>query len=257
MRPLILIAPDVVEQGSEFPDPALNLALRYPAALAAAGALPLTLAPIPDPSLIRQAVARCDGVLLTGGDDIRPELHSPQADPTLRSRVHLAVDPRDLLETILLDEVLRQNRPLLAICRGQQIVNVALGGDLYLDLPSERPDGLVHPRLDARLELVHEIDLEPDSALARITGRTRLGVNSTHHQAVQRVAPPLRATGHAPDGTVEALEWHPAHARDRAFLLTVQFHPERLCDRHPEHARIFRAFVDAAASRDRAPHSLG
>lgn len=249
MRPLILIAPDLVARGSEFPDPALDLACRYSEAIHAAGGLPVVLPPIPDSTLVREAVARCDGVLLTGGDDIRPELHTPDPDPALRARVHLAVDPRDLFECLLIDELLRQNRPLLAICRGQQIVNVALGGDLHLDLPSERPEGLVHPRLDARRDLVHEIELEPDSHLARITGGTRLAVNSTHHQAVKRVAPPLRVVGRAPDGVIEALELHPDHAAGRAFLLTVQFHPERLCDRHPEHARIFAAFVESAARR--------
>lgn len=247
MRPLILVAPDLVPQGSEFPDPALDLAQRYSEAVAAAGGVPVVLAPLPDPGLIRDAVARADGVLLSGGDDIRPELHSPELPPDLRSRVHLAADPRDLFELILIDEALRANRPLLGICRGQQILNVALGGNLYVDLPTECPDGLRHARLDARRELVHPVTPEPGSLFARIVGVPELGVNSTHHQAVRRVAPPLRATGHAPDGGIEAVELRPECSAGRAFLLAVQFHPERLYDQHPEHARIFAAFVEAAS----------
>ena len=135
--------------------------------------------------------------------------------------------------------------PVLAICRGHQLLNVALGGTLVLDIRSQLPGALEHRRTDKRSEVVHEVRLTPDSLLAKITTRQQLGVNSTHHQAVGRVAPPLRVVAASQDGIIEGVELKPGVAPWMPFLLSVQFHPERLVDRYPEHRRIFRAFARA------------
>jgi len=122
---------------------------------------------------------------------------------------------------------------------------VALGGTLWADLGSQVPGCLEHRRVDRRREVVHEVRLTPDSILAKITGRQELGVNSTHHQAVERIAPPLRAVGTSPDGIIEVLELGPRAEGVLPFLVSVQFHPERLVDRYSEHQAIFRGLVEA------------
>jgi len=246
--PVILITPDTKLKGSEFDDVSISLAMAYQQTLVDLGAAPLILAASTERAVIAESVRRCDGVLLTGGDDINPRLYEPRMPAALRNKAMLTPDDgrRDFRELMVIHEVFRLRKPLLAICRGHQILNVALGGALLADLPSQRPKGLNHRRMDQRFEIVHEVRLTPDSLLAKIVGKLTLGVNSTHHQAVARVASPLRVVAESPDGVVEALELKPAAARWAPFLLSVQFHPERLADRYPEHRALFRAFVQAA-----------
>ena len=158
---------------------------------------------------------------------------------------------RDWRELVLIDEAFRQRKPLLAICRGHQVLNVALGGTLTVDILAQMPRAGNHRRMDKRSEIVHDVRLTPGSLLAMLTGKQKLGVNSTHHQAVGRVAGPLRATAVSRDGVVEALELKPGGMPMLPFLLSVQFHPERLADRYPEHQAIFRGFTQACALRRR------
>jgi putative glutamine amidotransferase len=127
------------------------------------------------------------------------------------------------------------------------MLNVALGGTLVGDILGQVPRAMNHRRMDRRSELVHDVRLTPGSLLAKITGRQKLGVNSTHHQAVARVAAPLRVAAVSSDGIVESLDLKPSAARTLPFLLSVQFHSERLVDRYPEHQAIFRAFTHACA----------
>jgi putative glutamine amidotransferase len=152
---------------------------------------------------------------------------------------------RDLRELILIDEVFRQRKPLLAICRGHQLLNVALGGTLIADIARQIPRAINHRRMDRRSEVVHDARLTRGSLLARMTGKQKLGVNSTHHQAVARVAAPFKVAAVSNDGIVEGLELKPDAARMLPFLLSVQFHPERLVDRYAEHRAIFRGFTQA------------
>jgi len=245
--PLILVSPDIEGKGKEFGDLSLSLSGNYQKALIEAGCLPLTMPATTSREIVAECVRHCDGVLLSGGDDVEPRLYARRLPPRVRRTVSVTPDGggRDLRELLLIDEVFRQHKPLLAICRGQQILNVALGGTLVADLPSQAPGGLNHRRMDKRSEVVHEVRLTPDSLLAKITGRQKLGVNSTHHQAVGRVAPPLRATAVSSDGVVEGLELTPEAADGVPFLMSVQFHPERLADRYPEHRAIFGAFSRA------------
>ena len=250
-KPRILVSPDFEPQGSELRDPSLSLSVRYTEAVAGGGGLPLVLPATTSRELLAEAVGDCDGVLLTGGDDIEPRLYAPKVAPRLQRTVEVTPDggERDLRELLLIHETFRQRKPLLAICRGHQMLNVALGGTLFVDLPTQRPGPLRHRRLDKRAEIVHEVRLTPGSLLAKITGGSRLGVNSTHHQAVARVAGPLQASACSSDGIIEALELKPAAAHWVPWLLSVQFHPERLVDRYAGHQAIFRAFARACAQR--------
>jgi putative glutamine amidotransferase len=247
--PLILISPSIERKGVEFGDRSISLSEAYPRAVADAGGIPLTLPVGKSRELIAECVRRSDGVLLTGGDDIEPGLYGNGVPERLRRTVHPTPDggERDLRELLLIDEVFRQRKPLLAICRGHQLVNVALGGTLIVDIAAQVPGALNHRRMDRRGEKVHEVRLTPESLLSKITGQRSLGVNSTHHQAVGRVAEPLQVTAISRDGVVEGMELKPAAARLLPFLLTVQFHPERLVDRYGEHRAIFCAFTQASA----------
>jgi putative glutamine amidotransferase len=245
--PLILISPSVEKKGDEFGDLSVSLSETYQQALMKAGGLPLALPALVSRELIAESVRRCDGVLLTGGEDVDPRIYGIGLSPRLRGTVTVTPDggARDWRELVLIDEVFRQRKPLLGVCRGHQILNVALGGTLVPDILGQLPGAMNHRRMDQRSEIVHDVRLTRGSLLAKITGKQRLGVNSTHHQAVARVAAPLKVAAVSSDGIIEGLVLRPGEAKMLPFLLSVQFHPERLADRYPEHQAIFRAFTRA------------
>jgi len=248
--PVILVTPDTEVKGVEMADVSSSLSENYQRALLAVGAVPVTLAATTERAAIAESLRRCDGVLLTGGEDLHPDLYAPALAPRLKALATLTPDQgaRDLRELILVDEAFRQRKPLLAICRGQQVLNVALGGTLWVDLPTQFQPAINHRQMDKKCEIVHEVHLTPNSLLAKISGTCRLGVNSTHHQAVDKPAAVLEVVARSPDGVVEGLQLKATAARMLPFLLSVQFHPERLLARHPEHRAIFTAFARACSS---------
>jgi len=251
--PLILISPSIQAAGVEFSDRSVSLSEPYSRAVAVAGGIPLIAPSGVTRAVIAESVRRCDGVLLTGGDDVEPALYQDRLSARLRRTVAPTPDggERTLRELWLFDEIFRQRKPTLAICRGCQLLNVALGGTLIVDIAQQVRGAIRHGRMDRRSSPVHEVRLTPDSWLARLTGKSRLAVNSTHHQAVGRLADPLRVSAVCADGVVEGVELKPEFARWLPFLVAVQFHPERLADRYAEHAALFRAFVRASALRNR------
>ena len=251
--PLILVSPSIAKKGDEFGDFSLSLSEAYQMALMGAGAIPLAMPATASRKVIAECVRRTDGVLLTGGEDVDPALYAERVPAKLLRTVKLTPDggARDLREVMLVDEVFRQHKPLLAICRGHQVLNVALGGTLLLDIRSQSRGAINHQRQDKKNEIVHDAHLTADSLLAKIAGRRKLGVNSTHHQAVDRPAQPLLVTGRSADGIVEAIQLKADVAHLLPFLLSVQFHPERLVDRHPAHRSIFTAFTRACAANRR------
>jgi putative glutamine amidotransferase len=249
--PTILVVPCTERRGKEMEDASISLSNRYCQAVVDAGGLPWVMPCVKSRLAIVEAVRRCDGVMLTGGDDVAPEFYGAKLRPGLRKRLG-PVDPdRDWLDLAVIREVFKQRKPLLAICRGAQILNVALGGTLIVDIPTQHPEALPHNRMDRKSQVVHEVSLTPGSLLAKIAGRSRLGVNSTHHQAVGRVARPLRVVATSADGIIEGLELDPASSPRLFFLVAVQFHPERLYDRMPVWRALFRRFVIASLDRRR------
>ncbi|HEX4343289.1 MAG TPA: gamma-glutamyl-gamma-aminobutyrate hydrolase family protein [Verrucomicrobiae bacterium] len=252
-HPLILISPSVEKRGIEFQDLSTSLSLRYEKSISTAGGLPMLMPTTTDKDLIAESVERADGILLTGGDDICPDLYLKRLPRKIRATVEESPDggARDLRELLVLHEIFKQRKPLLAICRGHQLLNISLGGTLFVDIPSQLPEAINHARSDKRNEMVHQAQLTEGSLLARITNERTMGVNSAHHQAVDRVAEPLRVTARSPDGVVEGMELKPETRMCLPFLLSVQFHPERMADRHPEHAAIFRAFVQACKPKSK------
>jgi putative glutamine amidotransferase len=213
------------------------LGLHYMRAVERAGGVPATMAPLPA-GAVADAVGRLDGLLVPGGPDVDPSLygHEPHRElgPTFPEI--------DRFEIAMIREAERRGLPLLAICRGMQVLNVAHGGTLDQHLPDHPGDDVVHrrPSLDDPIPM-HEVAVEPGSRLAALLGRGRAVVNSYHHQAPLEVGDGLRAVAHAPDGVIEGLE-----AVDGSFVVGVQWHAEAMTDR-PEQAALFDALVEAAA----------
>jgi putative glutamine amidotransferase len=252
MAPLILVTPSTERKGVEFYDTSSSLSFRYEQAILQGGGIPVVAPLTTDKALLGEAVRRVDGILFTGGDDINPALYAKTAPPEALKTVTMPpdVEGRDLRELILIDEIFRQRKPLLAICRGFQMLNIAFGRELIVDIPTQVPGAVNHARTDkAGEELTHEVPLTAGSLLSRITGRKTLGVNSSHHQGVLEPAEPFAAVARAEDGIVEAMELKTEGRKgppQMPFFLAVQFHPERLV-KHPEHQAIFSGFVRACA----------
>ena len=226
--------------GREMPHSPEYLRIRgtYARAVAAAGGVPLLLPPMADAGALRRAFDLLDGVVFPGGLDVEPGQYGEDAHPTT-----LVDEVLDSLELRLAAWAVAEERPTLGLCRGQQLLNVALGGSLIQDLPSE---GLEHPQSPhhgPRSELVHAIEVAGDSRLARVLGTTTLSANSYHHQAVRRLGRGLRAVAWSSDGVVEGIE-----SDEHPWLLAVQFHPEDLVGFHEPSRRLFAAFVETCAS---------
>jgi putative glutamine amidotransferase len=249
--PLILVTSSSEKKGVEFHDTSSSLSFRYEQAILAAGGMPLIAPMTIERPVLAEAVRRADGVMLTGGDDINPALYTDKLPPAVRKTLALPPDggARDLRELMLIDEVFRQRKPLLAICRGFQMVNVAFGQKLIVDIPSQLPGALNHKGTDKAGEaLSHEVALTAGSLLSKITGRKTLGVNSSHHQGLLEPAEPFAAVARTEDGIVEAMELKPGMSNGSPrlpFFLGVQFHPERLAHKRAEHQAIFSRFVEA------------
>lgn len=245
--PLILISPGIEKRGFEFSDLSVSVSMRYQEAVLAAGGIPIIAPATADRALLTESVRRTDGVLLTGGDDISPDLYAKKLPRKIRRTVVETPDDglRDAREIHLIAEIFRQRKPVLAICRGHQMLNVAFGGKLVADIARQVPGALEHQQSERAAKIVHEAALTPGSLLAKICKKRSLGVNSTHHQAVMETAKPFVATAVSRDGIVEAMELKPAWARKMPFLLGVQFHPERLVETEASCRNIFKVFVAA------------
>jgi putative glutamine amidotransferase len=235
MKPLIGIT--TTESKTVYGQPTVMLMQSYIRAVIQAGGVPVLI-----PSLIAEdgwdsAYARLDGILFSGGGDIGLD-HSP-GDPHPRiDGVDLA---RDAIELKMIRSAATDGKPFLGICRGCQVMNVALGGTLYTHIADQLPGALDHSYPgNMRTTLVHEIKIEEGTRIAEIFGEPIIKVNSLHHQGLKDIAPSLRESGHAPDGLVEAIE-----LPDHPFGLAVQWHPEWLTDQAGTRG-LFMRFVEAA-----------
>ena len=214
----------------------------YMDAVLAVGGLPVMIPLAVQGADLAELYGYLAGLVLPGGGDLEPALYHAAPHPTTNS-----IDPdRDQAEIWLARQALADAKPLLGICRGLQVLNVAAGGSLIQDLPTERPEADAHyfRYPDYPLDYpAHNVQVEEDSLLARVVGEPILEVNSRHHQALQAVAPSLAVVGRAPDGVIEAVE-SPRHP----FALAVQWHPENL-QAQPAMRALFAQFVATAAQR--------
>ena len=218
-----------------------GLANTYTTAVESAGGAPIIIPPQTDePS---QLLDRIDGLLLTGGGDIDPARYG---DDTVHSTTYGIHPGRDDLELELARAATERNIPLLCICRGIQVLNVALGGTLYQDVADQYSSELQHQQQRDKIvkhDPSHTVDVVSDSLLAATYRMPTIHVNSFHHQAIKSLANGLRAVGHASDGLIEAIEMP-----DHRWLLGVQWHPEMMYRSHPEQLSPFTSLVDAAAA---------
>jgi len=235
MKPVIGIT--TYQSTNSYGQPLVQLQQSYIKAVMQAGGVPVLL-----PSMVAEdgwdaLYARLDGILFSGGGDIGLEYAPGDSHPRIDD-----VDPlRDSIELKLIQASASDGKPFLGICRGCQVMNVALGGTLYTHIPDQLSGALDHSYPgNMRTALVHQVKIEEGTHVAEIFGDPIINVNSLHHQGLKNIAPSLRVAGHAPDGLVEAIE-----LPDHPFGLAVQWHPEWLTDQEGTR-NLFRKFVDAA-----------
>jgi len=217
------------------------IAQTYVRAVELGGGAPVVVPPHLEEVELRSIFKHLDGLVLSGGGDIQPSAFGEKDSGLLWS----VDERRDRSELALAQWASAEGLPLLAICRGIQVLNVAAGGALTQDIPTQVPGALTHSTVAGRPVAVvaHTVDVVQGSRLAALFASGELGVNSAHHQAVKTVGAGLTVTARAPDGVIEGLE-----RPDHPFCVGVQWHPEVMVESHPEMRRLFEALVEAARS---------
>lgn len=215
---------------------------RYVRALLGYGATPWMIPAFgeEDSEVLDRILDRIDGLLIPGGIDVDPAQYSAER----KSYCGAGDNARDYTELYLVREAARRGIPVLGICRGMQVINVALGGTLYQDIAQERPGSLKHDHFDEgeviRDRLIHEVQISEGSRLRSILGNEVVMVNSLHHQGIRDLGEGIKASAYAPDNLVEAVE-----GEDTAFLVGVQWHPEELLSTSAAMRNLFIRFIGA------------
>lgn len=213
---------------------------QYIEAITAGGGIPLII-PVTDEAAITAYVSLIDGLVLSGGHDVSPQMYGEE---TLRLAGE-SYPARDTFEQALLLEALKQHKPVLGICRGAQLLNVVHGGSLYQDVSYATHVQLQHLQATAGEQPVHNVTLTPESRIATIFDTEIVGVNSFHHQLIKTVAPNFEATGVTSDGVVEVIE---AKTKDQ-FIMGVQWHPEQMAQHNEQMQGLFNTFVTESLAR--------
>ena len=232
-RPLIAVCPQYDLKAG-----ILRMAPEYMDALWAAGGFPIMLPLCPEMTELPSLISRFDGLLVPGGPDISPFYFGEDA----RNGCGPICRKRDQMELSLIPEFIRAKKPVLGICRGIQSLNIAMGGDIWQDIPSMTDSEIQHSQASPGNEPVHKVSVTKNSLLWRITGADVLQVNSFHHQAVRRLAEGFAVCGTSCDGLIEA-QYMPR----LPFVLGVQWHPELLYKTDKTAFSLFAAFVSACA----------
>jgi putative glutamine amidotransferase len=229
---------DLATDQADPPRTEMVLGMKYLEAIGRAGALAMVVPPLPGPA-IPALLDRVDGIVLSGGPDLHPDAYGAAPHPELGP-----TEPRlDAFELALARAADERDMPILAICRGMQVLNVARGGTLHQHVPDVVGDTIAHRQPGASAEPIHTVNVAAGSRLQEILGHRHVHVNSFHHQAVDRLGEGLEITARADDGTVEAVE-----CPGNRFVLGVQWHAECLVD-HDEQAALFTALIDACIER--------
>ncbi|MFQ5593242.1 MAG: gamma-glutamyl-gamma-aminobutyrate hydrolase family protein [Anaerolineae bacterium] len=222
--------------------PSFLMTQVYIQRLGMAGAAPIIVPLLQSDDALRAIYERLDGLFLAGGVDVDPSYYGEPPHPKLGE----VNRDRDRVELALLRWALEGNLPILAVCRGIQVLNVAAGGTLYQDIEAQIPHSIRHNyhQIKPRNYRAHEVTVEPGSRLSTVMGTQEIGVNSLHHQAVKNVAPGFHATAWAADGVIEGIEGLNGH-----FVVGVQWHPEALAEEDEAMQSLFDSFVDEIQSR--------
>lgn len=242
-RPLVGIATQSLEAIPGRLPACWVMGRRYISVLAGAGAVPWLIPLLPDDEpTLRAIYERLDGVLLTGGVDVDPKTYG---EPRHAMCDHSDA-ARDWTEMTLIRWALEDHKPILGVCRGIQVINVACGGSLHQHLADDRPEGIKHDYFPTathytRDYLAHRVRVEQGSRLGDILGASEVEVNSMHHQGIKRLAAGLRPSAFAPDGLVEGVE-----GVNGQYLIGVQWHPEELAEGHENMRRLFTDFIESA-----------
>jgi putative glutamine amidotransferase len=242
-RPLVALTTSQLRESGAHARPSVFLYTSYIAALENFGMTPVLITPAHSKQSIDAILSSCGGLILSGGEDVDPARYGAAPSPALGS----VMPERDEMEFHALGSALARDLPVFAICRGLQVLNVHLGGTLYQDLASEQPPGdITHQQRTPWSTKAHDVRVDADSMLCEIVGTDHFSINSFHHQAISQVAPSLRVVARAEDGLVEAVE-----SRDHAWVLGVQWHPERheaaAAETDPD-KRLFSAFRDVVSN---------
>jgi putative glutamine amidotransferase len=187
-----------------------------------------------DAKTIETALEKCDGIVLTGGVDVHPKRYN---ESILNDSVTID-ERRDEMEFAFVERALKKNLPILAICRGVQLLAVAMGGTLYQDLPTQKPSDIAHKQVEAKSEFSHFINIEKTSPLYALIGKERARVNSFHHQAIKTLPPTLSVMATSDDGIVEAV-----FGKGTQYIRGYQWHPERLYSKDELSQKIFLDFL--------------
>jgi putative glutamine amidotransferase len=239
-RPSIAITLNLSSPTAQAPHPRYELKVAYAEAVLRAGGLPLVVPYSDERSVIDAYLDRVSGLVITGGAfDIPPDLYGE----TSREGMGETRVPRTHFELSLLRAALLRKMPVLGICGGMQLVNVAFGGTLVQDIARELPQARSHEQKHDRSQPQHPVDVKDHTHLAECVGRGQLMVNSTHHQSVNKVGTGLVITAQAPDGVIEAIE------SPDGIVMGVQWHPELMVDSVPPNLGVYRSFVTRARDR--------
>ncbi len=210
---------------------------NYMNGITQAGGIPIILPLRADRAAICEVINMCDGILLTGGQDVNPRLYGEEMIDGV-----VCSEERDHMEQMVLECALEQSKPILGICRGIQFLNVYFGGTLYQDLPTQHPSPIGHSMKHPYDSAAHEVSIVCDTPLYALIGRDAISVNSLHHQAVKSVADGLLPMAISSDGLVEAL-YHP----DYRFLWALQWHPEYSYLVDSDSCKIFEVFINSTS----------
>lgn len=230
VRPMIAVTPNYnAKQNQVF------VSTGYLEAVEKAGGIPVVLPLTDDERIIGEVANRFDGFLFTGGPDIAPAFYGQKTEPVCET----ICDRRDALETKLMRRVLEGDKPVFAICRGCQLLNVSLGGSLYQDIPTQLYSPVKTVHRSRPVTATHPVSIVSGTLLHELVQTDEMTVNSVHHQGVRALAPTLKIAARSPDGLVEAV-----YLPGKRFVLGVQWHPDLLWKNDPKSLKLFETFVE-------------
>lgn len=214
--------------------PSVDVNEKYIHAIIQGGGVPIVI-PIGSKNMVNTWISICDGIMLTGGEDVDPSTYHEQPYPQIRKTNR----KRDDLEIELIQSAQKKQLPILAICRGMSILNVTFGGTIFQDINTNIGNPINHEQQAERAEPTHEVEIDLNSRLYQIVSRTNIRVNSMHHQAINMLAPSLKIVATTSDGVIEAVEG----VNGQPFILGVQWHPEELASEDATMVNLFKTFI--------------